>query len=370
MEPPVSPHPEQHPEQEPEDLEPCHGGRRWIGTGHKDTQQGGSTFRLVTYNLLAQALVKRDLYPHCSKLALKLKSRVPLLVQELLALQADVLCCQELDFLGNLLEREPFVSRYPGHRYLPKPGGKHGLAVFWDVEVFELLEYQTLVYAAAEGPEEGEGDVPVGQPDRRNVAQLLALRHAPSQAILLLTNTHLHWRPEALDIKEAQVRELLQAARAFRDQVEGRYGEGGCLCLCGDWNITPATHVYAGLVAEGEDALPRAAGLGRLQSAYATYQDLVPPPPRRHAPGEAAEAEAEDQVIPWRGEPPFTTLTPSWHGTLDYIFVEADAPTPRARARVLRLLDLPSRASLLPGLPNAVAFASDHLALAADLCLG
>ena len=130
--------------------------------------------------------------------------------------------------------------------------------------------------------------------------------------------------------------------------------------LAGDWNLTPATHIYhwlihrrlerqfwykyirpadenkgavtAGSKPEDErwDAteektvmeleqqhsryvdmqrlLDRSQSLPLLASAYSSYTSLVPPlPPQPYCD--------------WQGEPPYTNYTGGWKGTLDYVFV-------------------------------------------------
>jgi mRNA deadenylase 3'-5' endonuclease subunit Ccr4 len=63
------------------------------------------------------------------------------------------------------------------------------------------------------------------------------------------------------------------------------------------------------------------------------------------------------------GEPPFTTYTVEWKGTLDYIFLWGDS------LRVQGILDLPDPSAMEPGIPNEI-FPSDHIPLIANLSLG
>jgi mRNA deadenylase 3'-5' endonuclease subunit Ccr4 len=51
----------------------------------------------VSYNMLAQSLVRRDLFTYCSKSSLKVAFRKENLLGELSHLRADIICMQEVD---------------------------------------------------------------------------------------------------------------------------------------------------------------------------------------------------------------------------------------------------------------------------------
>lgn len=65
----------------------------------EDQSRGGSeseTYSLVSYNMLAQCLIKRSTFPYVCPRAMKWPNRKEWLLQELLRLNADVLCLQEV----------------------------------------------------------------------------------------------------------------------------------------------------------------------------------------------------------------------------------------------------------------------------------
>lgn len=60
---------------------------------HGPLHRGGMHVTVMTYNVLAQNLIRRELFSH-SKDAVKWKNRSKVLANELSHYQPDVLCCQ------------------------------------------------------------------------------------------------------------------------------------------------------------------------------------------------------------------------------------------------------------------------------------
>jgi RNA exonuclease NGL2 len=56
------------------------------------------TFKIMTYNLLAQALIRRTLFPNNGDI-LKWQKRSKVLIQEIKDYACDILCLQEVDFV-------------------------------------------------------------------------------------------------------------------------------------------------------------------------------------------------------------------------------------------------------------------------------
>jgi mRNA deadenylase 3'-5' endonuclease subunit Ccr4 len=54
------------------------------------------SFSIATFNILTQTLINRAAFPFASKIDLKAKPRHPLVLKELFALNADILCLQEV----------------------------------------------------------------------------------------------------------------------------------------------------------------------------------------------------------------------------------------------------------------------------------
>jgi hypothetical protein len=225
-----------------------------------------------------------------------------------------------------------------------------------------------------------------------NVAQILHLECKATKKQFLLTNTHLYWKPEAVSIKIKQVCMLMESILEYKGHRHlpvilcgGNFQSGPYNRVTNsrvDWNTSPydilyslltdkvlisdkvIRHVFMDSKDHGDSAHPAALEktldfiprFPQLRSCYSHYaknykkrKDLEDSPVR--------EMEEKPKV---HGEPPFTTYTVEWKGTLDYIFLWGDS------LRVEGILDLPDPNTMEPGIPNEV-YPSDHIPLIARI---
>jgi mRNA deadenylase 3'-5' endonuclease subunit Ccr4 len=70
--------------------------RKWldINTNYQDQP----SFTMMTYNVLAQSLIKRTWYPYCEKQTLTMKYRQECIMKELTYYLSDIICMQEVDY--------------------------------------------------------------------------------------------------------------------------------------------------------------------------------------------------------------------------------------------------------------------------------
>lgn len=161
--------------------------------------------RLATYNVLATAYIRASYYPDVDPRWLDPAWRVPAVVERVRALEADVICLQEVEARVYEALREAMPSYV--WTYLPKTGGKpDGCAT----AALTLLRTRELAYA------DGSGHV------------ALLTEVAPG---LTVANTHLKWQHGL-----PQITELLTLA----PQV-----------VCGDLNVTENDPVISALRAAG-----------------------------------------------------------------------------------------------------------------------
>ena len=103
--------------------------------------------RVCTYNILADLYVSRKgttggdtTYPHVLYEHVEKTRRIPMIVAELLAYQADIICLQEVD--GSVYDAylQPImkVSGYDGYYSNKASSQKEGCAMFWSTKVFEV----------------------------------------------------------------------------------------------------------------------------------------------------------------------------------------------------------------------------------------
>ncbi|KAJ3027012.1 hypothetical protein HDV00_011467 [Rhizophlyctis rosea] len=238
------------------------------------------SFTIMTYNILAQCLVRRDLFPYCGPADLKGATRFPMILDEITRQhKPDIACLQEVDNFEKLI--------VPGLRnagydwvYLrkdPAKEGGHGLCIAWKKDKFSKVQYESVLYDKSPLTH----PTPV-TPITNNIAQLIALkfncsdtatdadpyaeeamdeeelkaarqREAAADIGVVIGNTHLFWRPQAQYEKLRQAYVYLEEAIRFRKGLEREQDMAGLadvkrkkwpLFLCGDWNSSPNDGVY------------------------------------------------------------------------------------------------------------------------------
>jgi len=106
-------------------------------------EEKDNSIRVVTYNILADLYVSREadggaLFPHVKQDHLKKTRRMPMIVAEILAYDADIICLQEVD--GSVYEAlfEPVMSTmgYDGYYSNKTSCQREGCAMFYSREKF------------------------------------------------------------------------------------------------------------------------------------------------------------------------------------------------------------------------------------------
>ena len=187
------------------------------------TDVASAGFLALTYNVLAQAYVRPSRYRGCQADALAGAPRRALLLTKIPALDADLLCLQEV-------EPELFaalMAAMPAHAgvFEQKHGRPDGCATFYRRDHFELVTSHPLHYRACE-------------PEHDHLALLTLLRCDAGE--LLVANTHLRWQPEdtppAQHLGLQQFEELLAACDAHPASAQ---------LLAGDLNALSRSPVLA-----------------------------------------------------------------------------------------------------------------------------
>ena len=183
-------------------------------------------FTVATYNLLASAYINRAWYPRTPALVLNPAWRIPALAQYVSALDADLLCLQEVepDVFATL--RTSLAGSGYGVHYARKSAGRpDGVAIFYRKEKFEPVNATRLNYVDAQGAEADSGYV-----------ALIALFRAADR-ILGVIDTHLSWDPPgtALELQ----RGYRQARQLLTEYEKSVGGPADAWILAGDLNATP-----------------------------------------------------------------------------------------------------------------------------------
>ncbi|KAJ3063980.1 hypothetical protein HDU98_000280, partial [Podochytrium sp. JEL0797] len=380
--------------------------------------QDSPRLRILSWNLLAQCLIKRTQFPYVTIIPgqaspIAQKTRSPLLIRALLLHRFDVACLQEVDIgqWESSLHKSLTESGYAAHHFRKVEGKSHGhgLAVVWKHDMFEcvasklvLFDGHELTHPTRENPVTG------------NIGCIVALKYIGGDPRLtgfgvVVSNHHLFWWPEAKYEKLRQAYVLLSEVEKMRGELGGvqEGSEAWPHVLCGDFNTTPSDALYQVLTSdpplpkEVVDSLnfkpltrPTKGDQPTPSDTPAPETPLSDASPCTSTP-DSTTVETEAGILfktltkeflitqvqrfgrftsaysTYRtpapkfphgsGEPLYTSFD-EWQGTLDYIM------TPREEAgwkmKVDKVLRIPDAAWLEPGLPN-LRFPSDHLPILA-----
>ncbi|KAF8216137.1 Endonuclease/exonuclease/phosphatase [Mycena galopus ATCC 62051] len=382
--------------------------RPWINLDHTTT---GNEIRikLFTWNLLAQCLVRRELFPTSGNV-LKGAQRQPMLHTEILAHGADIMCLQEVDGLDRLL---PALEAQYNHHYVAGPGKKHGCLIAFK-KTYTKLEERVIHYDEQHVRSEGDEHTRRGSSFRtRNIGSIVALKNLANDGEgVVIGTTHLFWHPRYTYERTRQAGILVREIVKFRSEFQL---ENWPCMIAGDFNFDPADPGYSLLVGDQLNAEQ----CERLETSRVVHLSIDPtvPPTVKGAPADDEDGAVDpDRVItsarravPSDGllsdselaslfsatnvvrsaydeglrqhkqtsptesqtfgdrmslsrttkgyhEPEYTSYTHYWKTVLDYIFILTNRP-----AAVGGLLSLPLVKDLVPGLPQKGICGSDHL---------
>lgn len=233
--------------------------------------QPHDTFTIMSFNVLAQTLVRRELFPTSSQQALKWPYRRENLLREISGYAADVLCLQEVDFFEEFwkpkLMLDPKLGYGSGH-WKKKNAKLDGVAVFWRKTQFscvakEDIEYDD--YCRQEPYANGNQGSDLSELLRGNVATILALKRIDSpdssQSLqssdssssttlgpatdkgIIVFNTHLFWNPNYNYVRLVQSMIALQLISQFK----AKHGLDWPVVMCGDYNHSSGDPSYEAL---------------------------------------------------------------------------------------------------------------------------
>ncbi|KAF8807491.1 Endonuclease/exonuclease/phosphatase [Phlegmacium glaucopus] len=396
--------------------------RRWLSLPHTpnldDPKSPYQHIKVMTWNLLAQSLIRRELFPTSD--CLKAGQREPMIHEEILRQDADIICLQEVDRLDKLV---PMLEKAGyAHHYGSGPGKKHGCMIAFKKNLFSMVSDRMIYYDQYVPMDDAGCSLTRNTFKTRNIGLVVALRSLNQENEgLIVATTHLFWHPKYTYERTRQAAILLQEVVAFKtDQKAQKW-----LCiLAGDFNFTPSDPAYT--LAVGDTLLPEqeamissslvihssvdpSVGVNAPASNAASDKDSEDEDPDRVITN-ARQAESRDglltipQFIAWfsslpnlrsayndglqevskltntlptyghrvtlplgrRGlhEPAYTSYTHYWQSVLDYIFI---LDLKEETADIIGLLEPHSAENLSPGLPKKNISGSDHISLVVEL---
>ncbi|KAK9478895.1 Endonuclease/exonuclease/phosphatase [Lipomyces japonicus] len=216
--------------------------------------------KIMTYNVLGQALIRRKLFPTNGN-ALKWRWRSKVLLGEFKFYNPDIMCLQEVDLAHLSTFYIPELKKL-GYDVLYHRGDRknHGLLIAWKRGLIRLVDSLPIAYdtdtgydhdnAGNENDHDNNNSAnkrPSTKPqmNTRNVGLLASLEFVstPGKGLIIGT-THLFWHPFGTLERTRQCAILLRRAINFQSQHDlGQWP----LFLAGDFNSMPIDSPYLGL---------------------------------------------------------------------------------------------------------------------------
>lgn len=231
---------------------PLFAPRRWSAVKRAEGSGEGSTVRVLSWNILAQGLVRRKLFPGSD--CLKWKEREAGLCAEMRAHDWDIAAFQEVDKVevhGPNLEST-------GRRYLYTKGyaaKQHGLMIAWRVQPSskEGSAHRMTFHDSPAGSkvvyfdQESVGPVTEGRKGlsrvTRNIALFAALASTDDAAKgVIVATTHLFWHPMHAYERARQSGILKRALLAWKESDSS--WRDWPIILAGDFNDQPHSATY------------------------------------------------------------------------------------------------------------------------------
>lgn len=313
-------------------------------------EEGHRKLRVVSYNILADLNAFHDVrgmrpfYPYCDTEYLRRTRRMPVILHELLAYQADIICLQEVDVIifDQLFSPSLEAHGYQGF-YRKKLGSSEGIAMFWSLSTFErsspedmlsfpiqrlfpaskgmvCLEDWKSMYDLEEFLQQSDELRSIVQEKTGHVAQFATLRFKDSSLSdennqkppsLTVANTHLFYHPLGAHIRMMQLFCVCHQLEKLR--------KGSPVVFCGDLNSTPDSGAAQLLLKR------------RVSADHKTWRHLHTytwDPDRRASPAATPLLEPFSMGLPdsfprfqsgYEEFPPFTHYIREFSGALDYI---------------------------------------------------
>ncbi|KAG0143883.1 hypothetical protein CROQUDRAFT_660684 [Cronartium quercuum f. sp. fusiforme G11] len=376
--------------------------------------------KILTWNILAQCLVKRNLFPGSD--CLKWKERGKVITEEIMNYDADVICLQEVDRIidhGPILKKSGYDYKYVIGGY-EDIGKQHGLLIGWKENKIEKIDEQIIKF------DEEIYNNKIGLSRvTKNISLICCLKlKTETTKHLVIGTCHLFWHPRFSYERCRQISFLSNLIQNFKQKQLLRT-DHLITILAGDLNEEPngpgyklitgksfnqeqikifdeskvihksvdkeqSKEIYETI--EGDEdrvfkdvrkpkisdelfdliELQKICGNSDWISLYGTFGIKMESEngnrfiDREEQKSKIREGKGEeDEIESGDWEPMWTNFTPLWRCTLDYIFILND--NNYHQIKVTKLLPTHRTLSLIPGLPRQRIEPSDHIALMTEI---
>ncbi|WVW82629.1 hypothetical protein I302_104640 [Kwoniella bestiolae CBS 10118] len=248
--------------------------RDWAsaGTSSSVDDKGKGKVKIITWNILAQTLVRRELFPGSD--CLRWSDRRAMLLAELEHhSDSDIICLQECDRVKE------YSSSLPQHTFVKGsgPGKLHGLVIFYRTSRFfvrssKLIHLDEEHLSSSDSKNAGDGKRRRGgSRQTKNVGLIVALEEVDGDGRgIVVATTHLFWHPKYAYERVRQSIILLRSIRQFQE-------DNGCTSwpaiFAGDLNTQPSEATYQLLVSP-HNPLPQSM-IDEISSSRLVHDSVV-----------------------------------------------------------------------------------------------
>lgn len=239
--------------------------RHWetISEDNTGTNNALGNFTVSSYNLLCRHYLWEQVYNYLPKRYTDWSYRLPLIDENLVDLNTDIMCFQEMEYKIYKLHWELLLNDKYDSRFIKKRKSNYwskdedmmdGVSIFYNKSRFELITCEKLDFAKIIDSNNNlfdkTSDLVQRVLPRNTVGLLLILKDKRyKDKYIIVTNTHLYWSPKFTDVKLIHTFLLKNSIKFKIKQLENdanlKISEKNIgLLMCGDFNSNPYSSVY------------------------------------------------------------------------------------------------------------------------------
>jgi mRNA deadenylase 3'-5' endonuclease subunit Ccr4 len=201
------------------------------------SNQNDSRVRVMSFNVLAQSLTSTTRFPYCNSQVLKWRHRRVSLIKEVLSLNADILCLQEVDNYHEWWLEKMGLAGYDGV-FFKKTSElrRDGVAIFYKRDLFQLFQTKEVKFDDLSSEFENPARALTG-----HVALIVGLQpweESSHASAVCITSTQLVSGSGFADVHWAQSRRLVKEVERFNADFQLP------VVICGSFNCNPGHEVY------------------------------------------------------------------------------------------------------------------------------
>ena len=237
----------------------CTNGNLPEGERNSQYTYKGLPLSIMTFNMLAQSLIQRKLFPTSGEI-LRWNIRRNYLTTELFYYNADILFLQEVDIAQfDKFWRPVFKEHEYECEFVYASMKQHGVAIAWKTAVFDSAPLAKQLVKFDEQLTEGVEKVT----STGNIGLILKLRftenyknaHAPTSktSSVCIGTTHLFWHPFGTFERTRQTYIMLKEMRDFALKTKDSHLDGEKIpptFFCGDFNSQPFDTPYLSITSK------------------------------------------------------------------------------------------------------------------------